>query len=493
MGTGWIPSRPWTMSLLKKITGRLSLSLLDVDLFLIQTRSTAMLTAHKRELLEVPIMLELVERSLETPIIPSKILQACILAIPPPSYSGPESRAASHQAHSLLDGDYGCGKTSLEISSALREAEIGGGEVVYITGTSYQEKGKHTQEVEYLLDIATKEKFIQSSVTCLSLSDIRKMFNLPLDSSFETIIQKFMQNKDKMTTKVYIDELPVSEDDLEKMSKNEESDLSKTLAHISTNCCKSLIALRTGDLNEMKSTGGKKTSLSGSAMLQYLEQRTGYKAAQLHLTMRTSANIRQACPQNIGEYTAATVFTAVSVVPGGVSPPSTVPGMRPICLLSPWAITADYDKIEKSLAKALKTILKIPNPVTQQIVIICGCYISPLTVGSIVGQYYPVVAVYDGGVKEYDYKESATYHSHNPAQQRADAVTWLRHGGIMITHGSLFAGMECGTVVLVTRDMGYSGQARSNLMRAVSRLVVVTDSDHVKQDGLEKHFTVQNI
>ena len=59
----------------------------------------------------------------------------------------------------------------------------------------------------------------------------------------------------------------------------------------------------------------------------------------------------------------------------------------------------------------------------------------------------------------------------------------------MITHGSLFAGMECATVVLVTRYMGLS-LARSNIMRAVARLIVITDSVYAKKDVLKKHFTV---
>jgi len=53
--------------------------------------------------------------------------------------------------------------------------------------------------------------------------------------------------------------------------------------------------------------------------------------------------------------------------------------------------------------------------------------------------------------------------------------------------------MECPQVIWVTHNMGGYTLAKSNIMRAVARLVVVTDSIAVKMAAVQKHFTVETL
>ena len=76
-------------------------------------------------------------------------------------------------------------------------------------------------------------------------------------------------------------------------------------------------------------------------------------------------------------------------------------------------------------------------------------------------------------------------------EERNGVVLWLHKGGIIVTHTHLFVGMESQNIIWVTKSMGNNVLARSNVMRAVSRLVIVTSSKSVKTDAVKKYFTVE--
>jgi len=67
-------------------------------------------------------------------------------------------------------------------------------------------------------------------------------------------------------------------------------------------------------------------------------------------------------------------------------------------------------------------------------------------------------------------------------------------GGILVTHNRLFAGMEAPTVVLITKTLGTNETAvRSGMLRAVAKLVVITDVRDTNLKMVEKHFEVTNL
>merc|ERR1719370_1950302 len=111
--------------------------------------------------------------------------------------------------------------------------------------------------------------------------------------------------------------------------------------------------------------------------------------------------------------------------------------------------------------------------------------------------------LYDGGVEYYSYAKAHHYSSAqhavdedpSPDQQRADLIQWMEGpGGILVTHNRLFAGMEAPTVVLITKTLGTNETAvRSGMLRAVAKLVVITDVRDAKIKAIEKHFDVIEI
>merc|ERR1712203_471089 len=109
-------------------------------------------------------------------------------------------------------------------------------------------------------------------------------------------------------------------------------------------------------------------------------------------------------------------------------------------------------------------------------------------------------SLYDGGVEYYSYAKANHYPSaqdsvnEDPSsvQQRADLIQWMEgSGGILVTHNRLFAGMEAPTVVLITKTLGTNETAvRSGMLRAVAKLVVISDRRDTNIEMVEKHFDV---
>ena len=55
----------------------------------------------------------------------------------------------------------------------------------------------------------------------------------------------------------------------------------------------------------------------------------------------------------------------------------------------------------------------------------------------------------------------------------------------------LFAGMEAPTVILITKTLGTNETAvRSGMLRAVAKLIVITDSADLNIKNIEQHFDV---
>ena len=87
-------------------------------------------------------------------------------------------------SHTLLGGNYGCGKTSLLVSCAL-SSEDDDGEVIFISAASYGPEYDCTHRVRYIL--ATALKFKNTNVKFFSLVDIREELKLDVDADINTL------------------------------------------------------------------------------------------------------------------------------------------------------------------------------------------------------------------------------------------------------------------------------------------------------------------
>ena len=392
--------------------------------------------------------------------------------------------------HIILWGPYGGGKTVLLVSAALTEADNPDNEVIFIIGAAHNDDGKHAKE-DYILDIAIKEKLSNSNIRVKSLTDIRRELELPVTARFHEIIPQFLDSLETTgNTKIFIDEVPVSKDDMMKMSSNEESSLSRTLSCIAKKSVKSVLAIRTGDTHDIK-TGGIKYPTKDE-MSHYMNTRTGHTIVELTLTMRSSSSIQNTC-HNIKKYSSYSALTtaAVSILAEPRPSPSTVQGSKPHIIMSPWSsITADYAIIEAGIARALNT-----NTVPGNTAIICDCKIEPSAVFNIVRKKCPSY-LYTGGVQEYDHYGDPTYSdltSDERNQERTGAISWYHSGGILVTHTHLFVGMEAHCIIWITQRMGDQVLARSNIMRAVGRLFIVTDSEYAMTSAVKKYCSVETI
>merc|ERR550519_1004771 len=78
------------------------------------------------------------------------------------------------------------------------------------------------------------------------------------------------------------------------------------------------------------------------------------------------------------------------------------------------------------------------------------------------------------------------------AGQKQQLQTWLRGAtrGILVTSNLQFSGMEASTCVFITNGLVEETGARSGLLRATSRLVVVSYTKDIKREEVKMHFLV---
>jgi len=290
---------------------------------------------------------------------------------------------------------------------------------------------------------------------------------------------------------VFLDETPISEKDLEKMEKGEESMLASSLAWLAQRVQLAWVSLSTSDLldTENASTG---TTTSFTTLTAHLHQHcSSYRVRPLGLTMRNSANIAAAAdPDLVQGYSSGSGSGIASVLPPGRR--STVPGSRPYCVRTRWGNEPDYPAIQRSLRHALDHLVPHTSPSshTSHTAILCGSRIRPRQVAAAI----PSAILYDGGVEKYDqWSRPTRLASSERCDQRPGLERWLTTGGLLVTHKRMFRGMEAASVVFVSCCLGFDGGLRSALMRAVGCLVIVADSRNAKQDKIGETFEVVNI
>ena len=291
----------------------------------------------------------------------------------------------------------------------------------------------------------------------------------------------------------FIDEVPVSLSDLYKMKQGRESELVRFLLDIEKCCSSVWLVLSTSSLLE-RIYSSTPTSISLSAVKAYLAQRCpSFPVRELGLCMRSSGNIAGAAgAEEVKGYSGVGVTTTLSVLTPGRR--STVPGPRPVCLLSPWTNTpnsTDYTGIGRCLSHWLPQLLAAQ--LRSHVVILCGQVISARRVAGLLPSHL-ATTLYDGGVDHYWLVSSPILLSASDrVEQRPGVRAWLTGpGGVLVTHAMLYRGMEAPTVILITQRMNEDGM-RSHLTRAVAQLVVIADSGGVKEEEVRKLFDITHV
>ena len=290
-----------------------------------------------------------------------------------------------------------------------------------------------------------------------------------------------------------IDELPLSNDDLEKILKGEESELCLTLQVVEQCSDLACASISSSSLLESQGFHTSAPTVSLSDLKDHLSKRCpSYSRAELGACMRSSGSIAAAAdPAAVEAASSRTTIPTVSVIPPGSR--STVPGPPPRMVLTKWSDIPDYPTIQLSLAHCLTSLL--PSPLTGPVAILCGADISPREVAQRLSSSQHPVTLYDGGVRHYDSDGSPSlYPAAERRDQRGQLEVWLGGGAAtLVTHNILFSGMEAATVIYVTGWPGAEPGARSGIMRATAGLLLVADSDAVEEEEASKMFNVITI
>merc|ERR1712037_377379 len=116
-------------------------------------------------------------------------------------------------------------------------------------------------------------------------------------------------------------------------------------------------------------------------------------------------------------------------------------------------------------------------PLTENVAILCGEGVSVQKVSQAVTQL---------GFNPTRFPQSPT------AGQKQQLQTWLRGAtrGLLVTSNLQFAGMEASTCVFITNNLVEETGARSGLLRATSRLVVLSFTKDINQEEVKMHFLV---
>jgi hypothetical protein len=144
--------------------------------------------------------------------------------------------------------------------------------------------------------------------------------------------------------------------------------------------------------------------------------------------------------------------------------------------------------IDRSLASCLSSLS--PTQLSGHIAVLCGVGISPRKVAGLL----PSSTLYDAGVEKYDYRGvPRLFPASERREQRQSVRRWLTgRGGVLVTHGETYNGLEAPLVILVDRELGYGGE-RSHMLRAVGQLVVIADSGLVEEEEVKKQFDVTHV
>jgi len=259
---------------------------------------------------------------------------------------------------------------------------------------------------------------------------------------------------------------------------NKPSDMAITLNYIEENSSQDFVSLKTASLLDTvpKCSLNFSTSPSPHHLRMHIEKYTKYKLCLLNLRMRNCNKLSN---------------TAVHITTGGSSnnpmlsnmtmtgildeaTSSTIPGEKPTCILTSCmtqGTSVNYTVIRRCLKQALDQVFHLPPAAAsmEHLVILCGEEVRSLG---------HCCTLYDGGVRTYNWSQPSLYHTSDQEKvaMKKDVTAWLSAtGGILATHNELYQGMEAPSVIFITKEFCGEPATRSALLRAVARLVVITE------------------
>merc|ERR1712107_315475 len=140
----------------------------------------------------------------------------------------------------------------------------------------------------------------------------------------------------------------------------------------------------------------------------------------------------------------------------------TVVGMRPSFVNLGGVEDKDF---MLGLHGALLQILRLKAPLVENVVVLCGDGVSLAKVSQAASKH---------GYNNIVFSQAPSDHEKKQLQ------AWLKGaGGLLVTSNLQFAGMEASTCVFITKNIVEETGARSGLLRATARLLVVSYAKEV--------------
>merc|ERR1712130_637456 len=377
----------------------------------------------------------------------------------------------------VLCGDYGTGKTSLLVFAAIEAAKDPNCGVFFIPATNMSKAKK--EEIEFVLDEAVRLKFEGTSVKVVTIGDLRKLHGESTSEADDRhhLIREFIKTRSKQD-KVFIDEMPLFQKDLERILDEQSTEFIKTLEIIEKDTQQTWIALSTlslldnsEDPDEPPLPEDMLPFSKGNYLKSRLIRNTTFTLQQLNLRARDCSNIGNCTPDDISKLS-TTEDTFQTIAMKGASSVSTVAGERPIFVNMQGVEDADYHLGMKEVHS------RVPLFKNDHAVILCGenVLVSKVSEAAKKVGYSPVVfpqSPTDDDVKQLH--------------------IWLRGtGGLLVTSNLQFSGMEASTCVFITNNIVEETGTRSGLLRATTRLVVISYTEDINLAECKKRFEVHD-
>ena len=249
---------------------------------------------------------------------------------------------------------------------------------------------------------------------------------------------------------VIIDELSISDDDINKMKDDQTTETEETLTWLAENTAMTLAALSSSSLLD-RVTSAAVSQIKFDEMIT----RTGFEAVNLKQIMRSSKNIASATsPDSVNQTWPSSIKIRPLVSPGGSS---TVPGARPRAMVYKYTSGVDYIKLPGFVTQYLMTV----DTERLKCVVLTDRRISPRQLSEELRQRGITPSCYDGGVEMFYYGDRPEYREGGAGDGgEAELTAWLRaEAGVLVTRELQFRGCEADTVTTYWGVNGEYGRA----------------------------------
>ena len=305
---------------------------------------------------------------------------------------------------------------------------------------------------------------------------------------------------------VILDELSISDDDLEKIGHGQTSEMEEsisdddlfkinagrrteteeTLAWLANNTAITLAALSSSSLLDRSSYSAAAVT---ETKLDEMITRSGFEAAvTLKHIMRSSQNIASATSPDSVNQTWKGSAMKPSIAPGASS---TVPGARPRAMVYKYTPDVDHSKLARFVTQHLRTV----DTERLKCVVLTDRWISPRKLSVKLRQRGITPSCYDGGVEMFHCYDRPKYREGGAGDGgEAELSAWLgAEAGVLVTSEHQFRGCEADTVIYVATCWGdyINSNSRSPVTRAVAGLTLVTGDWGLSVPELRRDWDVE--